>query len=172
MEACTHGVNIIGRLTHLSLIVQVFVSYLQLRKFMVCLQEVLTLSLHFRKLIWRFQFIWNCRLVLMLQIMKVGNSMFYIRIKAFMDLSRLVTIGSQNSAMVFKIGDLSRAVLILAYFLGTECIVLTYVDDCIIVAKSMLRIDDLIKSLHGGDENLFFKMKVLSINISESTSSN
>ena len=38
-------------------------------------------------------------------------------------------------------------------FFGKGCIVLTYVDDCIIVADSMNRIDELIKSLHGGDEN-------------------
>jgi hypothetical protein len=36
-------------------------------------------------------------------------------------------------------------------FFGKGCIVLTYVDDCIIVADSLIRIDELIKSLHGGD---------------------
>ena len=38
-------------------------------------------------------------------------------------------------------------------FFGKGCIVLTYLDDCIIVADSMIRIDELLKSLHGGDEN-------------------
>jgi hypothetical protein len=38
-------------------------------------------------------------------------------------------------------------------FFGKGCIVLTYVDDCIIVADSMIWIDELIKLLHGGDEN-------------------
>jgi hypothetical protein len=38
-------------------------------------------------------------------------------------------------------------------FFGKGCIFLTYVDDCIIVADSMNRIDELLQSLHGGDEN-------------------
>jgi hypothetical protein len=38
-------------------------------------------------------------------------------------------------------------------FFGKGCIVLTYVDDCIIVANSMNWIDELLQSLHGGDEN-------------------
>ena len=38
-------------------------------------------------------------------------------------------------------------------FFGKSCIVLTYVDDCIIVADSMNQIDELLQSLHGGDEN-------------------
>jgi hypothetical protein len=42
-------------------------------------------------------------------------------------------------------------------FFGTKCIILTYVDDCIIVADSTERIDKLLKSLHGGDEN--FKLE-------------
>ncbi len=37
-------------------------------------------------------------------------------------------------------------------FFGEGCIVLTYVDDCIIVGDSMDRIDTLIQSLHGGSE--------------------
>jgi hypothetical protein len=36
---------------------------------------------------------------------------------------------------------------------GKDCIVLTYVDDCIIVANLMIWIDELITSLHGGDKN-------------------
>jgi hypothetical protein len=38
-------------------------------------------------------------------------------------------------------------------FFGTKCIILTYIDNFIIVAYSMERIDELLKSLHGGDEN-------------------
>ena len=38
-------------------------------------------------------------------------------------------------------------------FYGEGCIVLTYVDDCIIVGKSQDRIDNLIRSLHDGDED-------------------
>ncbi len=38
-------------------------------------------------------------------------------------------------------------------FFSKDCIVLTYVDNCIIVAKSMNCIDELIIYLHGGDEN-------------------
>jgi hypothetical protein len=38
-------------------------------------------------------------------------------------------------------------------FFSKDCIVLTYVDDCIIVAKSMNCIDELITSMHGGDKN-------------------
>ena len=41
-------------------------------------------------------------------------------------------------------------------FYGEGCIVLTYVDDCIIVGDNTKRIDDLIISLHGGDENFVF----------------
>ena len=33
---------------------------------------------------------------------------------------------------------------------------LTYVDDCIIVGDSVVRIDSLIKSLHGGDDSFIF----------------
>ncbi len=54
-------------------------------------------------------------------------------------------------------------------FFGKCCIVLTYVNDCIIVADSMNRIDELLQSLHGGDENLYCKMKVLLTNILVST---
>ena len=46
-------------------------------------------------------------------------------------------------------------------FFGKDCIVLTYVDDCIIVANSMIRIDELITSLHGGDENFVLQDKGL-----------
>jgi hypothetical protein len=38
-------------------------------------------------------------------------------------------------------------------FFSKDCIILTYVDSCIIVAKSMNRIVELITSLHGGDKN-------------------
>jgi hypothetical protein len=38
-------------------------------------------------------------------------------------------------------------------FFVQGCIVLTYVDDCIIVDDSMHRIDALIQSLHGGDKH-------------------
>jgi hypothetical protein len=38
-------------------------------------------------------------------------------------------------------------------FFGEGCIVLTYVDDCIIVGDSMHQIDALIQLLHGGDEH-------------------
>ncbi len=38
-------------------------------------------------------------------------------------------------------------------FFGKGCIVLTYVDDCIIVAESMVCIEQLITSLHDGTEN-------------------
>ena len=41
-------------------------------------------------------------------------------------------------------------------FFSEGCIVLTYVDDCIIVGDSMDRINSLIKSLHGGDDNFIF----------------
>jgi hypothetical protein len=37
-------------------------------------------------------------------------------------------------------------------FFGKDCIVLTYLDNCIIVANSMIQIDELISSLHGGDK--------------------
>jgi hypothetical protein len=54
--------------------------------------------------------------------------------------------------MGFKIADLCRAILILAFF-GTGCIILTYVDDCIIVGDTFDCINKLIQSLHKGDEN-------------------
>jgi hypothetical protein len=38
-------------------------------------------------------------------------------------------------------------------FLNHNCIVLTYVEDCIIVGDTHNRIDLLIQSLHEGDEN-------------------
>jgi len=38
-------------------------------------------------------------------------------------------------------------------FFGQGCIVLMYVDNCIIVGESMHRIDALIQLLHGGDEH-------------------
>jgi hypothetical protein len=41
-------------------------------------------------------------------------------------------------------------------FFSKGCIVLTYVDDCIIVGDSISTIDSLIKSLHGGDDNFIF----------------
>ena len=57
-------------------------------------------------------------------------------------------------------------------FFGSDCIVLTYVDDCIIVAKSMFRIDELIKSLHRGHENFVLQDegsidKYLGVNIKQ-----
>jgi hypothetical protein len=57
-------------------------------------------------------------------------------------------------------------------FFDTKCIILTYFDDCIIVADSMERIDEFLTSLHGGDEN--FKLqdegsidKYLGVNIKQ-----
>ena len=44
-------------------------------------------------------------------------------------------------------------------FFNKGYIVLTYVDDCIIVADSMHWIDALLKSLHGGDENFVLQDK-------------
>jgi hypothetical protein len=44
-------------------------------------------------------------------------------------------------------------------FFGKECIVLTYVDDCIIVADSMVCIEQLITSLHSGMENFILQDK-------------
>ena len=49
---------------------------------------------------------------------------------------------------------------------------MTYVDDCIIVADSMNRIDALLQSLHGGDENFVLQDegsidKYLGVNISQ-----
>ena len=38
-------------------------------------------------------------------------------------------------------------------FFGTKCIVLTYVDDCIIISDTCERINKLIQSRHDGDEN-------------------
>ena len=42
-------------------------------------------------------------------------------------------------------------------FFGKGCIVLTYVDDCIIVGDSAERIEALITSLHGGTENFILQ---------------
>ena len=42
-------------------------------------------------------------------------------------------------------------------FLGKGCIVLTYVDDCIIVGYSTERIEALITSLHDGTENFILQ---------------
>jgi hypothetical protein len=57
-------------------------------------------------------------------------------------------------------------------FFGQGCIVLTYVDDCIIVGDSMHRIDALIQSLHGGDEHFVLQDegsidKYLGVNIKQ-----
>jgi hypothetical protein len=38
-------------------------------------------------------------------------------------------------------------------FFRNDCIVLTYVDDCIILGKTMANVDAVIASLHVGDEN-------------------
>ncbi len=46
-------------------------------------------------------------------------------------------------------------------FFGNGCIVLTYVDNCIIVADSMNRIEELIQSWHGGDKNFVLQDKGL-----------
>jgi hypothetical protein len=42
-------------------------------------------------------------------------------------------------------------------FFGKDCIVLTYVDDCIIVGDSTERIEALITSLHDGIENFILQ---------------
>jgi hypothetical protein len=49
-------------------------------------------------------------------------------------------------------------------FFGKGCIVLTYGDDCIIVADLMVCIEQLIISLHDGTVNLFFRTKDQSTN--------
>ncbi len=46
-------------------------------------------------------------------------------------------------------------------FFGKDCIVLMYVDDCIIVADSMNQIEELIQSLHGGDKSFVLQDKGL-----------
>ncbi len=38
-------------------------------------------------------------------------------------------------------------------FFGPGCIILTYVDDCIIIGNMSDRINKLVQSLHEGDEN-------------------
>jgi hypothetical protein len=43
---------------------------------------------------------------------------------------------------------------------GKDCIVLTYINDCIIVANSMIRIDELIHLYMEGTRILFCKTKV------------
>jgi hypothetical protein len=57
-------------------------------------------------------------------------------------------------------------------FFGKGCIVLTYVDDCIIVADSMDCIERLITSLHNGTENFILQDegsidKYLGVNIEQ-----
>jgi hypothetical protein len=57
-------------------------------------------------------------------------------------------------------------------FFGQGCIVLTYVDDCIIVGDSMHRIDALIQSLHGGGKRFVLQDegsidKYLGVNIKQ-----
>jgi hypothetical protein len=57
-------------------------------------------------------------------------------------------------------------------FFGKDCIVLTYIDDCIIVANLMIRIDELITSLHEGDKNFVLQDegsidKYLGVNIKQ-----
>jgi hypothetical protein len=42
-------------------------------------------------------------------------------------------------------------------FFGHKCIVLTYVDDCILIGDTHARLDALVTSLHDGDEN--FKLQ-------------
>ena len=37
-------------------------------------------------------------------------------------------------------------------FYRDGCVILTYVDDCIIIGESMEIVDSVIKSLHDGDE--------------------
>ncbi len=44
-------------------------------------------------------------------------------------------------------------------FFGKGCIVITYDDDCIIVANSMVHIEQLITSLHDGTENFILQDK-------------
>jgi hypothetical protein len=46
-------------------------------------------------------------------------------------------------------------------FFGKGCIVLTYLDNCIIVADSMNWIEELVQLLHGGDKNFVLKDKGL-----------
>ena len=41
-------------------------------------------------------------------------------------------------------------------FMGSGCIVMTYVDDCILIADAEYKIDNLIKSMHGGKEKFVF----------------
>jgi hypothetical protein len=57
-------------------------------------------------------------------------------------------------------------------FFGKGCIVLTYVDDCIIVADSMVHIEPLISSLHDGTKNFILQDegsidKYLGVNIEQ-----
>jgi hypothetical protein len=57
-------------------------------------------------------------------------------------------------------------------FFGKRCIVLTYVDDCIIFADLMICIEQLITSLHDGMENFILQDeglidKYLGVNIKQ-----
>ncbi len=74
--------------------------------------------------------------------------------------------------MVLKIVALLQAVLTLAFSLAKDALFFTYVDDCIIVADSMNRIDTLLLLLHGGDENFVLQDegsidKYLGVNIQQ-----
>ncbi len=95
----------------------------------------------------------------MLRMESLANSMSWDSTKVFMDWNRLVAIGLQNSVMDFRIVALCKATFCI--FFGSGCIVLTYVDDCIIVADTHDQINALIQSLHEGDKNFILQDKRL-----------
>jgi hypothetical protein len=70
-----------------------------------------------------------------------------------MVLSRLATIGLPIDCSFTK-SNIDACV-----FFGKGCIVLTHVDDCIIVRDKMDRIESLITSLHDGKEIFVLKDK-------------
>jgi hypothetical protein len=68
--------------------------------------------------------------------------------------------------------DFTQSNIDACVFFGKGCIVLTYVDDCIIVGDSFERIEALITSLHDGTENFILKdegsiNKYLGVSISQ-----
>ncbi len=77
-----------------------------------------------------------------------------------MALNRLATIGLQNFAMDCLIMALHNQISIHMSSLAKGCIILTYIDDCIIVGDSMNCIEALITLLHNGMENFILQDEV------------
>jgi hypothetical protein len=84
-------------------------------------------------------------------VLKLNNSLYGLKQAGYNWFAK-ISNGLQNRGFVQSSIDP-------CVFFNHKCIILTYMDDCIIIGDTHNRINMLIQSLHEGNKNLYCRMK-------------